>query len=613
MYIRDLKGRIIFELIDEEEKRDVQRVERKKKVEKRDVQRVERKRKMRTCIDDVSNDTIKNEILVRLNASDAFNFGMTCVRYSQLVRHHLHVPYRLKSINSPFSLKRHQIDTVLWMLRCEKEKLEGIRGGIVSLLQGLGKTLCTLYLCFLSKRKGPFLIVVKKSAISVWVVQLAQFFGNRMSHIVFHKEYIGPLFDKITHDELGEYDIVITTYNVIAHAASHKGIVERALVRDSRERIVGVELVTKPMHSKHAQGTTTLFTRMWYRIVTDEIHYIVNPKTAAFRGLMAVCAEKRWGLSGTPLRNKHADMFSLLRFLGYDGCTNEKTWTVTHKELFPEIASRILYMSYEDAGIYLPSLRYIDSKVSLSDYEMRKYATFHAAAKEIKDSATANRHSYMNILVQLTKLRQCCLAPYLLTRESKVNASGAHYDTDESLLNIKGKPGFQSAKMRKILEIVSAHEEKYLIFSTFSSALHLAGKMFASLGKIPFMMIDGTVTGVERANIIEEFETSKTCRILMMTFKTGSESLNLTCATNVIIIDPWWCPVEEEQAISRAWRMGQKHKVNVFRIIAEGTVDERIMDVWRHKKEIAQCYRSSGDAPTGKKLSAADLYYILGF
>lgn len=551
-------------------------------------------------------ERLYDNLIGMLDDIDLFNFGCTCKKFSKLAKKRL--GFRPRPLKGNHCLKNHQIKALLWMLECEKQKIEGIDGGLLSLQQGLGKTLCTLYLCYLSLKKSPFLIIVKKSVIGEWETQIKRFFGDRMSYIVFHKENLGSDFDNMSPVELERYDIVLTTYNVIAGAAT-QGLAERALIRDSNGRVVGIQHVKTPYQTAHPRGVATLYTRRWNRVGTDESQQFVNRKTRMFEGLMGLHAKHRWCLTGTAIRNRHTDMFNLLVFLGYDGCSTEKNWGLNYDVYFKDISKRVMYMTYDDAKIQLPKLNDIDSSVELSEFEMRKYGEFQAAAKVLVNDTDAK---YMNVLSQLTKMRQSTIATFLLTRESKKNPSGIYYDNDEIVKDINGISGFRSTKMRKVLQIIRSREdEKFLVFSTFSSALVLLEKLLTKKG-ISSKTIDGSVTGIQRITILKEFTKDDDIRALLMTFKTGSEGLNLTCATNVIILDPWWCPVEEKQAIARAWRMYQTSEVNVYRIIAKETVDERIMNICRSKEKIDDYYRYGIEQPANQKLTMDELRKLIG-
>jgi SNF2 family DNA or RNA helicase len=173
----------------------------------------------------------------------------------------------------------------------------------------------------------------------------------------------------------------------------------------------------------------------------------------------------------------------------------------------------------------------------------------------------------MHVLAALTKLRQICDHPYLYDKTAK---------TDSEL----------SGKMELMREIILEAKEsgrKLLIFSQFVQMLKVLKEMMTELD-IPFEYMDGSTK--HRQKRIDNFNNSNKIRAFLISLKTGGYGLNLTAADTVLITDPWWNPMGENQAIDRAHRIGQTKKVMVYKMITQGTIEEKILDLQQKKREL---------------------------
>jgi len=212
--------------------------------------------------------------------------------------------------------------------------------------------------------------------------------------------------------------------------------------------------------------------------------------------------------------------------------------------------------------------------------------------------------SFACVLAMFTRLRQCAIAPHLITAESKRN-NNADDDAVKLLQTLNATDvgvwvhdrfstaGTQSSKMRACVEIIRRipPDEKILVFSMFTSCLDLlVDAIKVSLPDLVVEQIDGDVKTEERKDVLHRFRTHPNHRVLLSTYKTGSEGLNLTEATHCICIEPWWTPVVDRQAKHRCWRNGQKRPVYIHVIRVANTIEQRIDEICREKNAMANSY-----------------------
>lgn len=564
-----------------------------------------------------------NNLLPLLSFIDLVHFGYACRKFALLV----FKKYKLRMfrLEPGYALYDHQIKTIQWMLHREATDHCGIRGGIVGLTMGLGKTLTSLMFALMKYRKSetPTLIVTSKTVMSEWRLAIKQFLGDRVKVIYLHKDYMGSNVDRLLPEHLKRVPLVITTYDMVSSIGSKKGYAERAVTRDEAGRIVQIDIADDPS-KKNPKGLNLIFTTKWNRIITDESQRFNNPKTIIYRSIMAVCAKYRWCLTGTPVRNKDRDMFSLMRFMGYTNCKKAIKW---QPRMFVDdnLTRCIMTMSYEDAKITIGKKKEDDIYIDMDPNEKLCYEQFAEKARASYRGMILGSVDFMAVLVLFLKMRQCCVAPYLVCKESKRGGTYTEEDKEvaeglDKLTNGMGtwihrkvEAGLSSSKIKTVVEIVASlnEAEKIIIFSMFTSALDLIEEAIRNSTGFKCTRVDGSVKGHDRDSELYDFKTKPEDRILLMTYKTGSEGLNLTAATHVICLEPWWTPAVEDQAIARAWRNGQKKTVTIHRIIAKNTIEDTMIKMmWERKRKIANGYVEGTKMP---RITKDDLAKILGF
>ncbi|MCK4696600.1 MAG: SWF/SNF helicase family protein, partial [Candidatus Cloacimonetes bacterium] len=195
--------------------------------------------------------------------------------------------------------------------------------------------------------------------------------------------------------------------------------------------------------------------------------------------------------------------------------------------------------------------------------------------------------NFIHVLAALMKLRQICDHPFLINKSihQRVEFSG------------------KTELLREIIVDAVENDKKILIFSQFVKMLQILRKMLKEL-KIAFEYMDGSTKN--RQKVIDNFNNNNSIRAFLISLKTGGFGVNLTAADTVIIVDPWWNPMGETQAIDRAHRIGQTKKVMVYKIITKGSIEEKILDLQQNKREMFENLIEEGQS-VFKKLTSEQL------
>ena len=419
-------------------------------------------------------------------------------------------------------------------------------GGILADEMGLGKTLQTL--AFLrtlreseSTARKPFLIVCPTSLVFNWLAE-AKKFTPRLKILALHGPDRHPLFAQIH-----ENDVVVTSY---------------ALIRRDAERYRELEFDT---------------------VVLDEAQHIKNRQTQNAQAVKAVRAQHRLVLTGTPLENSVLDLWSIFDFLmpGYLGSAqefreryelpiarekNSEAQTRLARRLRPFMLRRLK----KEVAADLPEKLEQVSFCELTPDQRGVYQqVIEASRKEVLEAVGAQgvAKSRMVVLSALLRLRQVCCDLRLLKLEGvdPANASGK--------LDLFGE----------LLEEVLDGGHRVLVFSQFVSMLTLLKDKLTQEG-IEYCYLDGST--VDRAKVVNQFQTSDNIPVFLISLKAGGVGLNLTGADTVIHFDPWWNPAVEDQATDRAHRIGQSKVVTSYKLIARDTVEEKILLLQNRKREL---------------------------
>lgn len=411
-------------------------------------------------------------------------------------------------------------------------------GGILGDEMGLGKTLQTIAF-ILSNKEKKSLIVAPTSLIYNWINEFKSFAPSIKAVAVNGlREEREEIIKNIR-----SYDVIITTYNLLKRDSD---------IYDSIE---------------------------FDYCILDEAQYIKNSSSQNAMAVKDIKAKTRFALSGTPIENSLMELWSIFDFIMPGYLYDEKRFSVRyHKKLkeAPEVLEElnrlikpfILRRRKKDVIKELPDKIEKRLIVNLDDEQKKVYKAYANYAVELIEKKVRNdefKKSKIEILSYITKLRQLCLDPKVLM-DDYTGGSGKI----EALVELL----FQS--------IEEGH--RILIFSQFTSVLKNIGKRL-EVESISFSYLDGSVPSEKRMNMVEAFNKGKNS-VFLISLKAGGTGLNLTSADVVVHFDPWWNPAVEEQATDRAHRIGQENVVEVIKIIAKGTIEEKIIALQEEKKKL---------------------------
>lgn len=447
-------------------------------------------------------------------------------------------------------LRPYQLEGLSWMQTLRELQSGGVLGDDM----GLGKTLQSLAHLLTEKHAGrldrPALAVMPTSLIPNWQDEAARF-APELRVLALH----GPQRQK-DFAHLGDYDLLLTTYAL--------------LPRDLEQ------LRQQPLHV----------------LILDEAQYIKNPTSKAAQAARQLEARQRLCLTGTPLENHLGELWSLFHFLipGWLGDSksfnrNYRTPIEKHGDaarlahLNARIKPFLLRRKKDQVAKELPAKSEIVHWVELSEaqrdlYETVRLAMDHKVREEIQRNGLAR--SQIVILEALLKLRQVCCDLRL------VKSSAA-----------QRKPDSHSGKLANLLEMLDelrAEGRRVLLFSQFTSMLALIEAELQQRD-FPYVLLTGSTT--DRRTPVRQFQNGQV-PLFLISLKAGGTGLNLTAADTVIHYDPWWNPAAENQATDRAYRIGQDKPVFVYKLIARGTVEEKIHQLQQRKAALAAGVLDSG-------------------
>ncbi|MDF1755999.1 MAG: DEAD/DEAH box helicase [Verrucomicrobiales bacterium] len=439
------------------------------------------------------------------------------------------------------TLRPYQLQGLNWLQFLRENDINGILADDM----GLGKTIQTLASIQVEKSSGrmnrPALIVAPTSVLSNWVTEAGRFTPS-LKILLLHGSDRENDFGSIEN-----YDLVVTSYAL--------------LNRDIR------------IHRKID----------YHYAILDEAQLIKNPKSQVAESACELKACHRLCLTGTPLENHLGELWSLLHFLlpGFVGRHEEfrKHWqipiekkndTFRRERFISKISPLFLRRTRDDVLKELPPRTDIVHEIILDQGQTTLYESVRSKMdQKVRDALKEKGlgRSHLVVLDGLLKLRQICCDPRLL------NTAAAR--------KLK-----KSAKLEAFEELVSKQVEagrRILVFSQFTSMISLLEE---SLDKMDIGYVTLTGSTTKRKEVIEQFQTSEV-PVFLISLKAGGFGLNLTAADCVIHYDPWWNPAVEEQATARAHRMGQDKPVFVYRLVAKGSIEERILELQERKADLA--------------------------
>lgn len=557
-----------------------------------------------------------------------------------------------------FSLFKHQVSGIKWMKEREENPRLGVNGGILALSMGLGKSNSITTLCmsenfdpsesvndtfshlksktildYIDYHSFPNLVVCSKTVAYEWKRDIKKFYGSRCPFFYFHKSALkGSRFDLITYNDIKDYKIIITTYETVMHVAKKHKLSEKQFFLDQFNRNAGITNSVRPsmITTNSAKGGLVLFKTPWNRIIADESHRMANPRSSTFFSMMCLYGEKKWCLSGTPLRNYCSDLYSQFRFCGYNKEFLPKQFNYNTYDRC-KMYEFILYKEYKDTDIKLPAIKEHTIEIELQGREKEIYEYYHGATKKVYNGFLIGSYNFSNVLTLFLRLRQICVSPYTVLAESSRNYKQGKEDKeytlsqkilDEMTLGLAswakdktGTSGIDSAKMKEMINILKYKikpGEKTLVFTSFKKVIDVA--VLALQTYIPdrkYLILDGDVTGEERDNTLDIYKDKNLDHdIMFISYKVGSEGLNLVEGNNIIFFEGWWSPSVKQQAKARCHRIGQENEVNVWNLIIKNSIEEKIEAICREKLKLIDDFLIS-KKKISTKLDAATLGRII--
>ena len=320
-----------------------------------------------------------------------------------------------------------------------------------------------------------------------------------------------------------------------------------------------------------AVTSSGLRNKSFHTVFFDEAQAFKNPVTQTAKAVKKIQADHRFALTGTPMENSLEELWSIFHvvfpelFQGFKEYSN-----LSRKTIARRIRPFLLRRLKEDVLSELPEKIESMESVELLPEQKKLYAAYlaklrHDTLKHLdKDTLRKNR---IKILAGLTRLRQICCHPALF---------------------VDGYKG-SSAKFEQLMQIVEESKlsgRRVLIFSQFTKMLGLIGRELAIQG-LPFFYLDGQTPSEERVEICNRFNAGER-DLFLISLKAGGTGLNLTGADTVILYDIWWNPAVEEQAADRAHRIGQTNVVQVIKLVARGTIEEKMNELQEKKRHLIE-------------------------
>jgi len=440
-------------------------------------------------------------------------------------------------------------------------------GGTLADDMGLGKTLQTLtWIAWLRERDGkqakPALVICPASVLHNWRRE-SERFTPHLKVLVLESGAARHNLRK----QIPQYDLIVTNY---------------ALLRRDLEAL-----------QKFAFSA----------VVLDEAQFIKNPSAQVTQTVKQLKSTQRLALTGTPLENRLLDLWSITDFIqpGYLGSqehfqqtyeprvedNDQTTQRIARRRLSAKLRPLLLRRLKQQVAKDLPDRIEERRDCELGEIQRKLYLAELRRSREQVMQTVAEKglnKSKIHVLAALTRLRQICCHPHLVGSDS---------------------PSGKTETLFELLEPLLAEGQKVLLFSQFVQMLKLL-EAECKGRQIPTHMLTGETK--ERQEVVQTFQNDPSASVFLLSLRAAGTGLNLTTASYVVLYDPWWNPAVEAQAIDRSHRIGQTRTVNAYRLIAPGTVEEKIWELQQRKAQtIADVLGEEGFA---RSLSTTDLEYL---
>ncbi|MDT6962614.1 DEAD/DEAH box helicase [Cupriavidus sp. SZY C1] len=469
-------------------------------------------------------------------------------------------------------LRPYQLEGYRWMMSLAEAGF----GACLADDMGLGKTLQSLALLVARAPGGPALVVAPTSVCGNWAAEARRFAPTLTVHVYAEGDRTAIV------GAAGAGDLVIVSYNLLQQAR-----------RD-------------------------FCARGWHTVVADEAQSFKNPSSRRAQAMFALPADCRVALSGTPVENRLAELWAVMRFcnpglLGSLARFNEHFANPIERNGAREprtrlrrmIAPFVLRRTKAQVLDELPPrtelvIRVTPEPAEAAHYEaLRRQALSEAERALLRPRKPARARATppepdarIHVLAQLMRMRRAACDPRLATPET-------------------GHPGAKVRAFAELAATLAANGHRTLVFSQFVDFLQLLRQPLDEAG-LACQYLDGATPAAERTRRVAAFQAGEG-DVFLISLKAGGFGLNLTAADYVVIADPWWNPAAEDQAMGRAHRIGQQRPVTVYRLITAGTIEERIVDLHQGKRALAEgVLDATADEATGREAALLDVDELVG-
>ena len=455
-------------------------------------------------------------------------------------------------------LRDYQEEGFTWLARLAR--LEA--GACLADDMGLGKTVQALALMLHRAAEGPCLVVAPTSVCPNWAAEVLRFAPTLTVH------QLGTASDRAALVEgLGARDVLLCSYGLLHQEA---------------------ELLTG---------------RRWQMVVLDEAQAIKNAETRRAQVIHGLQAGFRLALTGTPVENDLDELWSLFSFvtpglLGSREKFQKRFAGPIERDRDPGARAALKallrpFLLRRTKAAVLSELPPRTEQTIAVEMEKEERAFYEALRQQALAAiaaldAPAGRRK-IHILAELMRLRRACCNPALIDPKVAV-------------------PGAKLAAFLELVEELRANRHKALVFSQFTGHLELVRAALQERG-VPYAYLDGSTPAAERERRVASFQAGE-ADLFLISLRAGGTGLNLTAADYVVHLDPWWNPAVEDQASDRAHRIGQTRPVTIYRLVMADSIEERIVDLHRAKRELAAELLEGAD--TAGRLTEQQLLELIG-
>jgi superfamily II DNA or RNA helicase len=453
-------------------------------------------------------------------------------------------------------LRDYQVEGFEWLARLAHWGV----GGCLADDMGLGKTVEALAILLERAGDGPALVVAPTSVTFNWIAE-----GQRFAPTLNMHQFGTGDRDAIFED-LGPRDVVIASYG---------------LLYSETERFQSVE---------------------WNTVILDEAQAIKNMATKRSQAAMNLNSRFRMIMTGTPLENHVGELWNLFHFINPGLLGSWEKFRVrfalpieqnncrdARRRLKKLIQPFILRRTKSQVLEELPPRTEVTLKVTLSDEEAAFYEALRLrAVAKLTAAQDDDQPQHLKVLAELMRLRRACCHPQMVMPESTLSSS-------------------KLALFNETLDELLDNRHKVLVFSQFVDHLTLI-RAELDRKQVVYQYLDGSTPVKQRQKCVEAFQSGEG-DVFLISLRAGGTGLNLTAADYVIHMDPWWNPAVEDQAADRAHRLGQTRPVTIYRLITEGTIEEKIVEMHRTKRDLADSLLEGTDMSA--RLSTDELLNLL--